>query len=81
MVNKKYDLIIYGATGFTGRLVAEYLLNNYGIGNDLKWAMADRSEGKLKSVRQLLGNENIPILTADSLDADALKSDNSDDRS
>ena len=73
MANKTYDLVIYGATGFTGRLVAEYLLQRYGIGNDLKWAIAGRSEGKLKSIRQLLGNQEIPILTADSHNAESLK--------
>lgn len=39
---RKYDVIIYGATGFTGKLVAEYLAENYDIKN-LKWAVAGRS--------------------------------------
>ena len=72
MKNKNHDLIIWGATGFTGRLVAEYLLKQYGTGKELKWAMAGRNEGKLKSIRNLLGDESIPILTADSLDMDSL---------
>ncbi len=72
MENKKHDLIIWGATGFTGRLVAEYLLKQYGTEKELNWAMAGRNEGKLKSVRNLLGDENIPILSADSLDLDSL---------
>ena len=62
-----------GASGFTGRLVAEYLLQKYGINNGLKWAMAGRNENKLKKIRQELGNENIPILTADSLDKNAIE--------
>ena len=73
MHNKPYDFIIWGASGFTGRLVAEYLLKEYGIDNQLKWAMAGRNEGKLKSIRNLLGNENIPIVIADSHDEASLK--------
>lgn len=72
MKNKKFDLIIWGASGFTGRLVAEYLLRQYGIGKDLKWAMAGRNQSKLEKVRAELGNEQIPILTADSMDEASL---------
>jgi len=52
-MSRKFDVIIYGATGFTGRLVAEYLENEYG--ENLNWAMAGRSEDKLKSVRGEMG--------------------------
>ena len=40
---RAYDVIVWGATGFTGRLVAEYLLERYGIGGELRWAMAGRN--------------------------------------
>ena len=43
-MQKDYDLIIYGATGFTGRLVVEYLDKNY---SDINWAIAGRNEEKL----------------------------------
>ena len=43
MKNIKYDLIIMGATGFTGKLVTEYLIKNYGArNNDFTWALAGR---------------------------------------
>ena len=49
--SKAFDIIVYGATGFTGQLVAEYLATHYRGDNSLKWAMAGRSLDKLASVR------------------------------
>lgn len=72
MRNKPYDIIIWGASGFTGRLVAEYILHQYGMNNNLRWAMAGRNKEKLTSVRSELGNEDIPLVIADSLDATSL---------
>ena len=46
-MNREYDLIIYGASGFTGRLAVEYLDENY---SDLNWAIAGRNEGKLVNI-------------------------------
>ena len=43
MSNRDFDIVVWGATGFTGALVAEYLLAQYGIGEDLRWAIAGRS--------------------------------------
>src|SRR3546814_19482063 len=49
-------IIVYGATGFTGRLVAEYLSQHYaGRADAPKWAMAGRSADKLAEVRDLVG--------------------------
>ena len=45
------DIIIYGASGYTGRLVAEHLARRYGVGGEVKWAMAGRSADKLAAVR------------------------------
>ena len=45
----KNDLIVFGATGFTGKLVVEYLIKNYGVENQkFSWAIAGRNKGKLK---------------------------------
>lgn len=63
---RNYDIIIWGASGFTGRLVAEYLFNNYQKDNSLKWAMAGRNEEKLKEVRAEVADERIPLIIADS---------------
>ncbi len=64
-MRKEFDVVIYGATGFTGRLVAEYLEKEYG--GDLRWAMAGRSEEKLKSVRDEMGvSDDVALIVADS---------------
>ena len=69
----EFDVVIYGATGFTGRLVAEYMNNTYGVGGDVKWAMAGRSETKLKEVRAEMGiPESVPLVTADASDKASL---------
>ena len=69
--DREFDIIVYGATGFTGRLVAEYLQKEYG--DDLKWAMAGRSEDKLKSVRDEMGvSKDVALVTANSDDPQSL---------
>ncbi len=70
---RDFDIVLYGATGFTGKLVAEYLLNKYGVDGDLRWAMAGRSLKKLEQVRDELQNSDIPLLTADSDETSSLK--------
>ncbi len=69
-----FDIILWGATGFTGQLVAEYLLNQYGSSGKLRWAMAGRSLEKLEQVREQLGAAaaEVPLLMADSKDRASL---------
>lgn len=63
--NREFDIIVYGATGYTGRLVAEYLIGKSG----LKWAMAGRSADKLAEVRDLIGAPaDTPLIVADASD-------------
>ena len=45
MSSRKFDIVVYGATGFTGQLVAEYLATHYRDDKALKWAMAGRRGG------------------------------------
>ena len=52
---REFDVIVFGATGFTGRLVAEYLATRYGAGGEVAWAMAGRNPAKLEQVRELIG--------------------------
>jgi short subunit dehydrogenase-like uncharacterized protein len=71
MSNRPYEVVIYGATGFTGRLVAEYLAHHYG--SDVRWAMAGRSEDKLKAVRDEIGAPaDTPLIVADASDPASL---------
>lgn len=73
--DREFDVVVWGATGFTGRLVAEYLLGRYGIDGDLNWAMAGRDQGKLQEVRADLGDgsDQVPLLIADSHDENSLR--------
>lgn len=71
-MTREFDLIVFGATGFTGRLVAEYLAARYPDG-DVKWAMAGRDPAKLEQVRALIGAPaTVPLITADASDGAAL---------
>jgi short subunit dehydrogenase-like uncharacterized protein len=74
MPSSKFDIVVYGATGFTGQLVAEYLAAHYSNDKELKWAMAGRSLDKLKSVRDAIGAPaDIPLIVADAGDPVSLK--------
>ena len=71
-MSREFDVIVYGASGFTGRLVAEYMGNAYGT--SVSWAMAGRSEAKLAEVRELIGvSADIPLVTADAANEDSLR--------
>ena len=48
----KYDFVIYGATGFTGKLVVEYAINQYESNNEISWAIAGRNNEKLEHVQE-----------------------------
>jgi len=72
-MTRPLDLILFGATGFTGRLVAERLNATCGVGGGLAWALAGRNLDKLAEVRRTIGaDEALPLLTADASDAGAL---------
>jgi short subunit dehydrogenase-like uncharacterized protein len=72
--SSKFDIVVYGATGFTGQLVAEYLAAHYTGKSDPKWAMAGRSLDKLASVRDTIGAPaDTPLIVADASDPASLK--------
>src|SRR5713226_6524460 len=74
MSSSKFDIVVYGATGFTGQLVAEYLAAQYKGDTSLKWAMAGRSEDKLATVRDAIGAPaDTPLIVADASDPASLK--------
>ena len=68
---KKFDIIIWGATSFTGKLVTEYIFKKYGS-SKIKWAIAGRNLKKLEKIRYQVADENIPIFIADSFDEESL---------
>ena len=71
-VSRQYDVIVWGASGFTGKLVVEYFLQR--TGNDIVWAVAGRSRQKLEQVLSELsaGDKAPDILIADSHDAESM---------
>ena len=66
---KPYDIVVYGATGFTGKLVCEYLHNHPQI-NKINWAIAGRDKSKLNMLSVDL--DNIDIIQASSFDSESL---------
>jgi short subunit dehydrogenase-like uncharacterized protein len=73
---RDHDIVVFGATGFTGRLTAEYLAEHAPA--DCRWALAGRSMEKLEAVRSGLAEidptlAELPLLTADVTDADSLR--------
>lgn len=73
--DRDFDVIVWGATGFTGRLVAEYIALTYGVGRELRWAIAGRSADKLASIASMVSEsqaEDLPQLLADINDPDSI---------
>lgn len=72
-MQREFDMVVFGASGFTGRLVAQYLRQRTEAGESYRWAMAGRNLEKLLQVRTSIGaNESIPIIAADANDPKAL---------
>ena len=72
--SSKFDIVVYGASGFTGQLVAEYLAVHYKGDKQLRWTMAGRSLDKLASVRDAIGApKETPLIAADASDVASLK--------
>jgi hypothetical protein len=54
---RQYDIVVLGATGFTGYLAARHLAKTYGVNQSVKWAIAGRSATKLEQVKSALALE------------------------
>jgi short subunit dehydrogenase-like uncharacterized protein len=70
--DRELDVAVFGATGFVGRLTAEYLARN--APEDARVGLAGRSEERLREVRATLGPAAAewPLVVADSCDAGSL---------
>jgi short subunit dehydrogenase-like uncharacterized protein len=69
-MSDEFDVIVFGSTGYTGRLVAEHLLKVHG--GKVKWAMAGRNRDKLAEVAREIG-ASVPFVVADSNDPASLE--------
>lgn len=73
MSEREFDLVVFGASGYTGKLVAEYIQNEYGGDQSLKWALAGRNKDKLAGIKEDLNLESdLTILKVDSNDQESL---------
>lgn len=75
---REIGIVVYGATGYTGKLVCEYLNERYGAAGNaeepVRWAMAGRSLEKLRVVRDALGiDASVPLIVADASMPDTVK--------
>jgi len=82
---KDFDVVIFGATSFVGRILCRYFLDTYGAdgsrtaagagGRQLRWAIAARSSARLDELKRELGSaaSNLPVLLADAADEAALR--------
>ncbi|MGD2043818.1 MAG: saccharopine dehydrogenase NADP-binding domain-containing protein, partial [Acidimicrobiia bacterium] len=73
--DSEFDIVVWGATGFTGRLAAEKLASRVGTRGDVRWAIGGRDQTRLELVRSTLGAaaEDVPIVTGDSHDVASLE--------
>jgi short subunit dehydrogenase-like uncharacterized protein len=72
----KFDIIIFGATSFVGQILTRYMLAQFAVDGEIKWAIAGRSQSKLNELKLSLGTsgEALDIVVADAADEDSLHS-------
>lgn len=75
MTSPKHSLIVFGATSFVGQILCHYLLKHFGAGGTLRWAIAGRSDAKLRGLREALGDKatELPLIVADAANEASLK--------
>ena len=78
---RTYDIVVLGATGFTGGLCVRHLAKTYGVGKNVKWSIAGRSKDKLEKLKRQLAVElndesimNVDTITADTTVTSSLPS-------
>ncbi|MDT4938723.1 MAG: hypothetical protein QOG80_2394, partial [Pseudonocardiales bacterium] len=76
MADRPYDIVLFGATGFTGQLTAEYLARHAPAG--CRWALAGRNHAKLAAIRDRLAEivptlAELPVLPAEASDVESMR--------
>ncbi|WP_397585125.1 saccharopine dehydrogenase family protein [Sphingorhabdus sp.] len=72
MADKKFDIIVYGATSFVGQIITRYMHTQFADGS-IVWAIAGRSRTKLQQVSDTIGLSGIEMIVADSVDEGSLR--------
>ena len=71
--HNKFDFVIYGATGFTGKLVVEYAMQKYSDNANVSWAIAGRNVSKLEELKNKMNlSDDIAIFEVDSDDQESI---------
>ena len=71
-MDRKFDIVVYGATSFVGEIIAAHMMRQHGGDGSVHWAIAGRSEEKLVALKEKIGAEEIPHIVADSDDEKSL---------
>lgn len=70
---RPFDVIVYGAASFVGKILTRHLHERHGEDGALRWAIAGRNAAKLEELKRELGLTGLPVLLADAADATALR--------
>ena len=75
MGTARYDLLVFGATSFVGKILCRYLWEEFGAHGAMNWGMAGRSPAKLDALRASFGAgaERLPLRVAEAADAGSLR--------
>jgi short subunit dehydrogenase-like uncharacterized protein len=75
MSSPPYDLVVFGATSFVGKILCRYLGQEFGAQREIKWCLAGRSTARLEELRRSLGESaaNLPLIVADAADEASLR--------
>jgi len=75
MKEKKFDLVVFGATSFVGQILVQYLWKRHGLNGEVQWAIAGRDASKLDALKTRLGEQarDLPVLLANAASEDELK--------
>jgi len=74
MTEQPFDIVVFGATSFVGKILCDYMMEHYGLGGSVRWAVAGRSLTKLEALRESLGKgaDGLELIVADAADEVAL---------
>lgn len=74
-MEQEFDIVLFGATSFVGKILAGRMLSQLGVGQKVRWAIAGRSKARLNALRDELGPQavDLPILIADASDDESLQ--------
>ncbi len=75
MTDQTFDIVVFGATSFVGKILCTYMVEHYGLAGSVRWAVAGRSLTKLEALKESLGEsaDGLELIVADAADEVTLK--------